>query len=196
MHNKLDLHSFIASVHAWFNTKIEKPSEIEEKLIELKKAYKVLNLVYINTKLIPPTGARIFNMLFNLDMAPDQLLDSVSSFSKVVSNPGLQSKAVSLLNSMFNIYCIDTPTPQGMIINKSDTYNAGVSSGIDIFSLLNDYSIINFCFNKSPSSSSTNSTKLAELYTLFTSSNNPMAKFSILFIAFLYRLCLFAGYKV
>jgi hypothetical protein len=188
MYNKLDLHSFIASVHAGFNTKLEFKDKVP--------LYKVLNLVDINTKLIPPTGARIFNMLFNIDIAPDQLLDNVSSFLKIVYNPALQPKAVSILNSMFNIYYTDTTTPQGMIINKSDTYNAGIPSGIDIFSLLNDYSIINFCFNKSISSNSTTSNKLNELYTLFTPSNNPMIKFSILFIAFLYRLCSFTGYSI
>jgi hypothetical protein len=185
MYSKLDIHSFIASVHAGFNTKLE----FEDKV----PLYKVLNLVDINSKLIPSTGARIFNMLFNLDTAPAKLPDSVSSFLKIIYNPGLQPKAVSLLSSMFNIYYTDTPTPQGMIINKSDKYNAEIPSGVDVFSLLNDYSIVNFCFDKSFSSSSA---KLNELYTLFTLSNNPMIKFSILFIAFLYRLCLFTGYNI
>lgn len=192
MLHKLDIHSFIASVHAGLNTQFV-PFE------DIAPTYEVLNLIKLDTNRIPEIGVRIFNIFFSLDMSPNQLLNSVSSSLKIIFNPELQPRVVEFFNSMFNIYYTDTQTPQSMIVSKSSEYSQDALTGIDMLSLLGDSSIINFCFNNHLSTKiyiPSKQDKFNELYKLFVESNNPVVKSSILFIAFLYKLCYFTGYNI
>jgi hypothetical protein len=188
---KLDLYSFIASIHASLNSK-----EVDAQFSDTIKDYNVISVIYLNIRRIPDKGIKLFNTVFNPKASPDELSRIVTGIADMVQNPNIPPDVFAKLNEIFLIYN-NVKSYSSILIPKSNTdKNQLISTGLDLDDIIYNMDNIQFCFRYNFNNlSRANKSILTQLYQIYTSSDDPLVKSSIFFIAFLLQLSFCLTYR-